>query len=308
MSLRVPDPGIQCTVQASARDGLRHAGVPTCGPADPVSMALANRLVGKPAAASCLEIAFGPASFQFESQTQIALTGARATARVGGVEQRFHTTISLKAGDTLEIGPASAGARIYLAVSGELPADPFLGSASTYLPAGFGGHEGRALRKGDRLQTASVNGLPQLETPQALRLPVSASYALRAVEGPDWIPGAHRLTNAMYHVTQRLSRMGAEIDGDFPSFPDAGLKPSAAVFPGALQVTPQGRGFLLLPDGQTTGGYPHLLQVIRADRHLMGQLRPGDSLRFLMCTQAQAEAALRAKQVLLETWMPDFRL
>ena len=308
MSLRVLDPGIQCTVQAAARDGLRHAGVPACGPADPVSMALANRLVGKPVAAPCLEITFGPACFRFESRTQIALTGARATARVGGVERPFHTTISLKAGDMLELGPASAGARIYLAVSGDLPADPFLGSASTYLPAGFGGHEGRALRKGDHLRIAGIDGLPQLETPQALQLPVSASYALRTVEGPDWPPGTHRLTNAVYRVTPRLSRMGAEIDGDFPSFPDAGLKPSAAVFPGTLQVTPQGRGFLLLPDGQTTGGYRHLLQVIRADRHLMGQLRPGDSLRFLMCTQDQAEAALRAKQVLLETWMPDFRL
>ena len=86
------------------------------------------------------------------------------------------------------------------------------------------------------------------------------------------------------------------------------MKPSSAVFPGALQVTPQGRGFLLLPDGQTTGGYPHVLQVIRADRHLLGQLRPGDSLRFLMRTQGQAEAALHAKQALLESWVPDFRL
>jgi allophanate hydrolase subunit 2 len=102
--------------------------------------------------------------------------------------------------------------------------------------------------------------------------------------------------------------MGAEIDGPFPSISEAGLKPSSAVLPGALQVTPQGRGYLLLPDGQTTGGYPHLLQVIRADRHLLGQLRPGDSLRFLLRLQAEAEAALAAKQALIAAWVPDLRL
>ena len=137
---------------------------------------------------------------------------------------------------------------------------------------------------------------------------MTASYALRVVAGPDWTGGDAILAGSVYRVTPRLSRMGIEIDGAFPAVSDAALKPSSAVFPGALQVTPQGRGFLLLPDGQTTGGYPHVLQVIRADRHLLGQLRPGDSLRFVMRTQGQAEAALHAKQALLESWVPDFRL
>ncbi|HAY05771.1 MAG TPA: hypothetical protein DCY26_03860, partial [Hyphomonas sp.] len=80
------------------------------------------------------------------------------------------------------------------------------------------------------------------------------------------------------------------------------------VLPGALQVTPSGRGFLLLADGQTTGGYPHILQVIRADRHLLGQLRPKDRIQFLLRSQTESEAALLAKQKLLETWLPGFRL
>ncbi|MEQ9505682.1 MAG: biotin-dependent carboxyltransferase family protein [Hyphomonas sp.] len=308
MSVFVLDPGVQTTLQASARVGLRQAGVPASGPADPVSMALANRLVGKPAAATCLEITLGPASFRFDSPMQIGLTGARASVQIAGVEQQFHETISVKAGDALEIGAARAGARIYLAVSGDLPAEVFLNSASTYLPAGFGGLEGRALRKGDRLEPGAVGERPFCETPHTLRLPVSASYALRAVAGPDWNSEDETPASSVYRVTTRLSRMGAEIDGVFPAVSQAGMKPSSAVFPGALQVTPQGRGFLLLPDGQTTGGYPHVLQVIRADRHLLGQIRPGDSLRFLMCTQVQAEAALRAKQALLVAWMPDFSL
>jgi allophanate hydrolase subunit 2 len=102
--------------------------------------------------------------------------------------------------------------------------------------------------------------------------------------------------------------MGIELEGSFPGFDGGASRPSSAVFPGALQVTPQGRGFLLLADGQTTGGYPHLLQVIRADRHLMGQIRPMDQIRFLIRTQEMAETALRQKQALLQAWMPEFRL
>jgi biotin-dependent carboxylase-like uncharacterized protein len=308
VTLRVLEPGVQCTVQAAPRKGLRHAGVPASGPADPVSMALANRLVGKPSGAACLEIAFGPASFRAADAVQVAVTGAIADLQAGGRASPMHATLSIASGETLAIGPAHTGARLYLAVAGHLPAEDFLGSASTYLPARFGGREGRALQKGDVLQISAASPVPQLTTPEALKLPTAAAYALRVVAGPDMPDSADTFASAVFHITPRLSRMGVEIDGDFPALGASSLRPSSAVFTGALQVTPQGRGFLLLPDGQTTGGYPHVLQVIRADRHLLGQLRPGDSVRFLLRTQAQAEEALLAKQALLQAWLPDFRL
>lgn len=308
MTLHVLSPGVQCTVQAAPRAGFRHAGVPSSGPADPVSMALANRLVSKPASAPCLEIAFGPASFRFSQAIQIAVAGATADVKAGGHAHPMHATLDIAPGDTLEIGPAQVGARFYLALAGTLQAEEFLGSASTYLPAKFGGHEGRALQKGDVLQLDAANRVPKLSTPAPLRLPPMPGYALRVVAGPDLPADAAAWGSAVYHVTPRLSRMGVEIEGKFPELGGAGMRPSSALFPGALQVTPQGRGFLLLPDGQTTGGYPHVLQVIRADRHLLGQLRPGDSVRFLLRTQAQAEVDLHAKQALLQAWLPDFRL
>jgi len=305
--LLIIDPGVQCTVQAAVRSGYRHAGVPYSGPADPLSMALANRLVGQAASASCLEVSYGPAFFRFEAPMQFAVTGAPVNVRLKGEAREMHTTLSAESGDLLEFGAANAGARVYLAVSGEIQVDAFLGSRSTYLPAGFGGHKGRALAKRDRLTIGNVRGVPEFRTPDALRLPLSHSYALRAVPGPDF-SSAEDFRTSVYHLSHRLNRMGAELEGPFPALANAGLKPSSAVLPGALQVTPQGRGYLLLPDGQTTGGYPHLLQVIRADRHLLGQLRPGDNLRFLLRSQAEAEAALRAKQALIGAWVPDFRL
>lgn len=308
MSLNVVDPGLQCTVQAAARTGHRHAGVPASGPADSVSMALANRLVGNAPDTACLEISYGPASFRFEADTQISVTGAGAAVRINGAHRAQHATLDIVRGDSLEIGAARAGARIYMAVRKGANADSFLGTQSTYLPAGLGGFQGRALRKGDVLSLPIAARVGTLETPGALQLWPGSSYALRAVVGPDWTADCEQVFASVYHATARASRMGIEISGTFPSFEAGGLKPSSAVFPGALQVTPQGQGFLLLTDGQTTGGYPHVLQVIRADRHLLGQVRPGDSIRFLILSQVQAEQALKAKQALLGAWMPDFRL
>lgn len=302
------DPGVQCTVQAAARSGQRHAGVPASGPADHVSMALANRLVGNAPDTACLEISYGPASFLFEADKQISVTGAHTTLRINGAERPQHATLAIAHGDLVELGAARFGARVYLAVGGGVEADAFLGSQSTYLPAGFGGHQGRALRKGDLIGLALAPQVPAGATPGALQLWPGASYALRAVVGPDWHAQCEQVATAVYSATSRANRMGVELSDTFPVFEAGGLKPSSAVFPGALQVTPQGQGFLLLTDGQTTGGYPHLLQVVRADRHLLGQIRPGDNIRFLILSQAQAEQALKAKQALLEAWMPDFRL
>jgi biotin-dependent carboxylase-like uncharacterized protein len=307
VTLTVIDPGVQATVQAGARTGFRHAGVPFSGPADAVSMALANRLVGQSPEAPSIEIAYGPAAFRFEVDVQIAVAGAPALVRIAGTEAAQHRTLKVRAGELVEIGAATAGARIYLSVNGRLECETFLGSSSTYLPAALGGHRGRALRKGDQLELSPLPDVSPLETSESLRLPVSRSFALRAVAGPDWVAGS-AVSESPFHATARLSRMGIELEGSFPGFDGGASRPSSAVFPGALQVTPQGRGFLLLADGQTTGGYPHLLQVIRADRHLMGQIRPKDQIRFLMRSQELAETALRQKQALLQAWMPEFRL
>lgn len=307
MTLIVIEPGLQTTIQAAARRGLRHAGVPSSGPADTVSMALANRLVGQEPTAACLEITYGAARFRVGAAMQVGVAGAEAPIRVNGRAMPLHQTLDVTLDDEIEIGPVRVGARVYLSVSGQIDAENVLGSASTYLPAAFGGHGGRALRAGDTLAVDVAVRVAPVVTPPGLRLAPSSTYGLRVVAGPDLADDAAFRWAEPFVVSPRTSRMGAEIVGPFPA-QASGLAPSSAVFPGALQVTPQGRGFLLLADGQTTGGYPHLLQVIRADRHLLGQLRPGDRIRFLHMPQMRAEEALRAKQDLLQSWMPHFRL
>jgi biotin-dependent carboxylase-like uncharacterized protein len=307
VSIVVIAPGTQATLQGAPRRGLRHFGMPYAGAADPVSLAIANRLAGQGPEATAIEVSYGPAVFRFEAAMHVGLAGADAELRLDGILQPSGQTLNVDSGTTLEVSAFRAGSRLYLAVSGRVQAQVAFGSPSTYLPAGFGGHEGRALRAGDVIGVTDIAAVPILRIPPDLKFAASRSYALRAVSGPDLQDGPQAQLG-IYTVTQRISRMGAEIDGALPAMSNETVRPSSAVMPGALQVTPSGCGFLLLADGQTTGGYPHLLQVIRADRHLLGQLRPSDRVQFLLRSQTEAEAALKAKQRLLDAWLPGFRL
>lgn len=308
MTLTVIRPGIQATLQGAPRHGSRHLGVPASGPADPLSMALANRLVGNPADACAIEFPLGLTEFRFDQEGAIAIAGAPARIGLNGTEVAMHRTIPVRAGDQVSIGSPEAGARLYLAAAGGFVADTFLESVSTCLPAGFGGYAGHPLRAGDSVGIVGSPTPPaSIETPSDMRQTFVHSYALRCVAGPDaaMIPGLS--ADQEFTATRRADRMGIEVAGPWPEPGDAGLKPSAPVFPGAVQLTPSGNAFVLLPDSQTTGGYPHILQVIQADRHLLGQIRPGDRLRFLKRTPDEAAEDLRRKTAWFRGWLPDFR-
>ena len=173
-------------------------------------------------------------------------------------------------------------------------------SRSTDLKAGFGGLHGRALRDGDRLPI----------TPQAARLrsvglrPPAWTPEVRVLPGPEhdeFSPEAqHAFLHAGWRVTPQSNRMGYRLDG--PALQRVGTDdlPSHAVLPGVVQVPPSGQPIVLLADAQTTGGYPKIGVVIRADLWKLAQLRLGATLRFVRCTSEEAVGALRSQQQLLD--------
>jgi allophanate hydrolase subunit 2 len=55
---------------------------------------------------------------------------------------------------------------------------------------------------------------------------------------------------------------------------------TSATLPGTVQLTPAGTLIILMRDGQTTGGYPRILQLDLDSLDLMGQKRFGDKVRF----------------------------
>ncbi len=307
MVLKVLKSGPLATLQGSARYGLRHQGIPASGPADPLSMALANRLMGNVPETTAIEIAFGGAEFEFHQDTYFSLTGAITAPVLSSVSVPAHETLKAKRGDILTIPHPAAGVRAYLAIPGGFRGDAQFGSTSTFLPAAFGGYWGRALRPGDELEEAgAANKPPPLATPASLRPHMSRAHSLRAVPGPDFDILSDAIWSETFQTTNRMDRTGVELSGRWPRPTDSVQRPSAALFTGAVQLTPSGNAFVLLPDAQTTGGYPHVLQVIRADRHLLGQVAPGDRITFLKRSVGEATDELCAKSDYFAEWLPDF--
>lgn len=308
MSVIVLKAGLQTTIQSKPRIGFRHLGVASGGAADPLSLALANRLVGNAWDAPALEAALLGPKLRFDVDCAFAVTGGLAAVTLDSRPVRFHETSFAAVGDELSIGAVESGARVYMAVASGFAANEVMGSSSTYLMAGFGGHQGRALEAGDQL---SVNPGPvaKLETPKAFIPPMVSSWALRACASfeASLLMGDSRtgLFESNWTVGRRADRVGLQLEGPALEISSSGRMPSAPVFPGTVQCTENGVPYLLSVDGGTVGGYPRVAQVARVDRHLLGQLRPGDRLRFLLREQDAAIEELRAKHDYWRTWLPD---
>ena len=306
MTLTVVKPGLQTTIQSRPRTGMQHLGVPSGGAADALSMALANRLVGNAWDAPVLEASLLGPTLRFECDMAAGIAGAPAALTLNGQEAEPHQTLFAREGDVLEIGAVSAGARVYLAVPGGFEADELLGSAATNLQAGFGGFAGAALRDGDRLR-AMGEGAELVVTPPDFRPPVTSSWGLRSCASAETglLNDASVLFETNWAVDRRADRMGLRLEGPHLEIASDGRMPSAGVVPGTIQCPEDGAPYLLSVDAGTVGGYPRIAQVARVDRHLLGQLRPGDHVRLLRREPDEAAAEFRAKLDYWRAWLPE---
>ena len=173
MGLKVLNGGLQTTLQASPRIGFRHKGCPASGPADGLSHALANRLVGNAFDAAALEITLSGICVAFTADCHIAITGGEAGITINSRPSDSHSTLFVKSGDILETGPITKGARIYLAIEGGIASEDWLGSGSTYLPATLGGYHGRQLRPNDELILSSKSNTSTSGNPPSTPIDLS---------------------------------------------------------------------------------------------------------------------------------------
>ncbi|MEO9635016.1 MAG: biotin-dependent carboxyltransferase family protein [Parasphingorhabdus sp.] len=309
MSMRVLKAGLQTTLQGVPFAGHRKIGMPAAGAADCLSLALANSLVGKPSGAVAIEITLTEAVFEIQEPCSIGVVGGAEFLRINDVVHPQHQTIDLLAGDKIHLGPSHQGTRTYLAVSAAIHADQVLDGQSTYLTAGLGGHHGRALQTEDIIAftQAPSNQRRNRSTPLHLRPHYSEDYMLRVTPGPEAdSPDAavvEALCRSPYVIGARMNRMGLALEGDSLERETFSNMPSAAVFPGTIQLPESGQPYLLGPDAQTTGGYPRIAQVIRADRHLIGQLSSGSKIRLVRVTAERATEIYREKLSLLTPWL-----
>jgi len=308
VTIRVEKPGLQSTIQSWPRTGSRHLGVPASGPADPLSMALANRLVGNTAYAPALETTLTGVTLKFEVATFVSITGAVAKCTLNGNAVNQHTTIAIKSDDTLIVGSAENGVRSYVAFAGGLKADEVLGSVSTYMTAGFGGHKGRALEAGDELELIDRSVNPSiLETPTNYQLPMLDSWSLRAGRSCETmsVDKPSGLFETKLTIGGRSDRMGIKLEGASFKTDASGQMPSVPVFPGTVQCPQDGKLFILSVDAGTTGGYPRVAKITRMDLHLLGQLRAGNSLTLIERTDEDAACEISERSGLSHLPRPN---
>jgi antagonist of KipI len=307
MSLMVVESaGLQTTVQDFGREGYGVVGISASGAADAVALRLGNLLLENKAGAPALEMTLTGGTFLFPNGAVICLAGANFGAQADGKPLELWQPHAIWPGKRVVFGPTRDFARCYLCVAGGIGAAEFLGSASTHLLSGLGGWEGRALRKGDvlpigrleknirrrKLRTGVLDGLMPGKT-------------LRVTRGPqsDWFPEEARraLVSGEYVVSEESNRMGLRLDGPRLAARGKVEMISEGTPLGAIQTTPSGQAIILFVEQQTTGGYPKIANVIGADLHSVGQLRPRDAIRFEEVSLAKARALWIEQQALLSS-------
>jgi allophanate hydrolase len=302
--LRVRSPGFHTTVQDLGRPGWQAIGVPVSGALDAVSLRLANALVGNPPGAPALELLFLGLELEVAADTvRVALAGAGARLTTGAASSPSVSaghSVTLLRGDVLKVIVGGQSACCYLAVEGGFAVPPVLGSAATYVRAGIGGLEGRALLCGDFLPLiiARATERPELRLPSSL--PPTGDQPIRVVLGPQQEyfteTAVAALLGSEFRVSQSADRMGMRLDGPLLQHRGSWDIVSDAIATGAIQVPGSGQPIVLLADHQTTGGYPKIATVISADLPLVGRRRPGDLIRFAAVTIEAAEALCRAEE------------
>ncbi|MGE5319121.1 MAG: biotin-dependent carboxyltransferase family protein [Hyphomicrobiaceae bacterium] len=285
--------GLCDLVMDMGRPGRGALGVPAGGAADPAALAAANYLVGNETTAAGLEITLAGPRLLFPRGGVAALTGACfAASRSSGVAVAWNETLVLAEGEVLTLDrPAAGGGRCWLALRGGLEVPQVMGSRSTFLPSGFGGHCGRALQAGDVLRCGTPAG--QMRLLRACPPPGGAGGCLRVVAGPQASQfddaGLAAFFGSCYRVDAASDRRGLRLGGTPVSHRQAEL-PSQGVLPGAIQVPPDGQPIILGWDGPVTGGYPVIAGVITADVPRLAQLMPGDVIRFVTVEVEPARA------------------
>jgi urea carboxylase len=300
--------GTQTTIQDwPGRVGYWHVGVPPSGPMDSLAFRLANAILGNPPDAAGLEFTITGPALRFRSDAVIAITGADFGARVDGAVTARYSPVAVKAGATLEIGAVQgAGLRGYLAVAGGLDVPRYLGSAAEFILGKFGGTPSTVLHYG----TGQVGDLPQIQAPT-----LTNAWDIAVTYGPHGAPDfftpddIEMFFSTAWKVHHNSDRTGVRLIGPKPRWArkdggEAGLHPSNihdnAYAVGTVDFTGD-MPVILGPDGPSLGGFVCPATIIDAELWKIGQLKPGDTVRFHAVSLEQATAMREALDRYVET-------
>lgn len=317
-SIEIKQAGTFTTIQDQPRSGLSHWAVGPGGACDISSLELANALVGNPPNTAALELTATGPSLIFHQDTCVAWVGASCQGIVDGKRIPGNRPVWIAQGSTLQFSPLNPGLRTILAIGGGLKLPTVLGGKGSHISADIGP---KRLQKGDVLALENPqHSLKQAYLKDLLRIGSLPSFPKWQVRSPYLppkgvtplfcLPGPH-LTylsskdrelfwSTIWKVGNQSNRMGIRLEGDFRIKKALPNIPSQAISFGTVQFPPSQEPIIMLAEHQTTGGYPRLAEVIKADRAKLAQVKPGNFIQFMPISLVEADH-LNAEVALLQT-------
>jgi len=311
--VKVIKKGLETSVQDyPGRIGTLNLGFPSSGPMDSWSFRLANVLVENEPRAAALECQFMGPTLKFDSNRTIAITGADMSPKIDGTPVPLWESIEIKKDQTLEMSFATIGARSYIAFSGGINTNPWLGSRSTFHKAGVGGIEGKAIQDGQKipLNKSKVVGKNKINKTSIPIMSTNKKWSVEVVKGPndDWVDekGHKMFLSSNWKLQSKSDRTGYRLEGPKWSFTEKatnkglehGTFPSNIIdqgYPmGAINLAGQ-TPIILVNDGPSMGGFIVPYTVPSASFWKLGQAKPGDIFNFKEISVEKAQE-LRAEQ------------
>lgn len=283
-AIKIVNPGLLSSIQDGGRFGYQQYGMPVAGAMDLYSLQLANWCVGNDPNEACIEATiFGP-RIEFQSDTCIAISGAKIQALLNDQPIEMYRSISINAGDELTFGQIESGCRIYIALAGGFQLSELMESKSTYLRGKLGGLEGRALKAGDEITIEDNKINLNRDVPSELIPAYTAITQIRVTAGTEvkrfTMNGVKSFLCSTYTISPQSDRMGYRLAGEKIEHAQGADIISSGIVTGAIQVPGHGEPIIMMSDHQTVGGYTKIAQVISVDLPLLGQMKPGDKIRF----------------------------
>jgi biotin-dependent carboxylase-like uncharacterized protein len=275
--LKVHHPGFYTSIQDLGRFGFRHLGVPVSGVTDQRAAKRSNALLENDPNDAVLEITMNGPGLEFTEPTYIVLCGAPLEAFLDGDPLEMNQVYQVGAGAVFTSGHVQEGLRTYLSVKGGFQSDIKLGSRSQFYPI----TSSNTLKKGMQIPYNPIGDF----TPKLLKIipeELSADIDIHVSPGPEYelfdVDYLNHLFAKSFQISKNHNRMACQLEPSLPPHPIRII--TSATLPGTVQITPSGRLIILLSDGQTTGGYPRILQLDANSQDRLGQKQFGDVIRF----------------------------
>jgi len=298
------------TLVSEGRQGFRNLGIGPGGAMDYFAMKASNFLVGNDREA-VLEMGYSSSEFLFQNDSLIAITGRGFDAFVNNEPLTLWKPVHIKNNSILKLKKKSSAAWAYLAVKGGWRAQKWLNSFTTNSFAKSGGFNGRILVKEDILEmnegktmAGGAGALPWGISAKELDEVYSSSHAIRCISSveTDLLSSSskEKFVSTEFTVTSQSNRMGYRLTGERLLLYQKIELVSSPVDFGTVQLLPDGNLIVLMADHQTTGGYPRIASVIKADLSKLSQLMPGEKINFKMISFREAETALISREQKLD--------